>query len=247
MNKRLFFIIGGLIFLCAFYVFSWQVKNERFKQLNFDTTIRLQDNVPKRLDGYWENISFFVEPVPSIVLVGVLTLAALFNFRKRKFYFLALLIPVLFGLVVVTEIYGKAKVESPAPPFFMLKNPTTIFPMYHVQESYSYPSGHAGRSLFLAIILIFTTCRYTRKWRYLIPIITASMGYVAVVSIGKVYLGHHWLSDIIGGYLVAMAFGSFAGFILWEHTSFSALREAINTFPRNSKQKKLLHILEEET
>lgn len=226
----------GVLSLILFYIVSWQVKKDRFKQLNFDTTIRLQDNMPKRLGGYWEDLTFFVEPVPSIVLVGVLTLAALFNFKKKKFHLFALIIPLLFGMVVVTEIYGKAKVESPAPPFFMLKNPTTIFPKFHVQESYSYPSGHAARSLFLAIMAIYIVLQYTKRKVPLFLATVICLGYVVLVSIGKVFLGQHWLSDIIGGYLVALAFGSFGGVLLLEKSDSRFWEEIEKKIPAWKKR-----------
>jgi undecaprenyl-diphosphatase len=233
----------GVFFLFVFYLFSWQVKKDRFKQINFDVTVRLQDKMPKRLDSYWEDLTFFAEPVPSVVLIGLLTLVALFDIKKMKLRPTALIIPLLFGLVVFSEIYGKAKVESPAPPFFMLKNPTTIFPKFFVQEQFSYPSGHAARSLFAAIITVYLARRYTKNYQTLSLIATCSLSLAALISVAKVYLGQHWLSDVLGGYLVALAFGSFAGVLLWENETREKIRDAINRYSRVSKKKKLLDIV----
>ena len=216
MLQRKHFLIAGFALLVLFYLFSAQVKKGRFQQLNFDTTVRLQDKMPKRFDSYWEDITFFAEPGPSIVIALGLTAVASYDLKKKKFRPGAVSILFLFGLVVFAEIYGKAKVESAAPPFFMLKNPTTIFPKFFVQEQYSYPSGHAARSLFFGITTFYLAWRYTKKWQNLAVVGLIVGGCVAVISVGKVYLGQHWLSDIIGGYLLALACSSFLGMVLWE-------------------------------
>jgi membrane-associated phospholipid phosphatase len=185
------------------------VKQERFKQINFDTTVRLQDNIPARFDEPLEDLSFFVSPVLSLVWVSVLTLLSLINLKEKKLYLGALLIPVFFALMITGEIVGKARVESPAPPFFLLKNPTTIFPRYHVQEDYSYPSGHAARLLFFAGIVSYLLWR-TKKRTFFVICTTVALAIVLVMSLGKVHLGHHWLSDIVGGWIIALAFLCFS-------------------------------------
>lgn len=199
------FLISGFFFLFLFYVFSLQVKNERFKQINFDTTVRLQDNIPARLEEPLEDISFLVSPVLSLFWVGLFTLISLVGIKKRVVYPGALLIPLFFGLMIGAEIVGKSRVESPAPPFFMLKNPTTIFPKYHVQEAYSYPSGHAARSLFFAGLISLYTFKRCHKLLF-ICVTSIGLGMVVLMSVGKVFLGHHWLSDIVGGVIVAIGF-----------------------------------------
>ncbi|PWT71329.1 MAG: hypothetical protein C5B59_18305 [Bacteroidetes bacterium] len=213
--KRRYFLIIGICFLVLFYLWSLAVKKDKFHQLNFDTTVKLQDKIPKKFDSYWEDLTFFAEPGPSIVLMGVITLIAVVDVKKKKFTPQGLIIPLFFGLVVFAEIYGKAKVESPAPPFFMLKNPTSFFPKFFVQEQYSYPSGHAARSLFATIIGAYLVLRYSKQWQSLALYLCIFLSLCLLISFGKVYLGQHWLSDIIGGFLVALAFGSLAGIWLW--------------------------------
>ncbi|MEW6586683.1 MAG: phosphatase PAP2 family protein, partial [Nitrospirota bacterium] len=149
--------------------------------------------------------------------------------------FLSMCIPLAFGLLTLVEIYGKSIVRHPAPPFFLLKNPTTVFPKYHVWEEYSYPSGHAARAMFLALVLLSTIQQYNPKVRLprsggLQPrtpegrdfgagnitmrkrlFVGLGLGlYVGLVSISRIYLGHHWFSDVIGGLLL----GSSVGFIV---------------------------------
>lgn len=204
-------IILGIFGFLLFYLFSWQVKQGTFTKFSFDTTVRLQGKSPVRLDEVWEDLSYFVSPVLSVVWVGVLTLLGVIIGKTKKAKAAALLIPICFGLMIVAEIYGKLKVESPAPPFFMLKNPTTIFPKYHVQEAYSYPSGHAARSMYLGLVSLGLLLPRLFKRKYIFAMLTVGIvTLIAAISVGKVILGQHWIADTIGGWIVACACVSFA-------------------------------------
>jgi membrane-associated phospholipid phosphatase len=211
MNKRLALLIIGFIFLGAFYIFSREVKHGFLKQTDFNATVKIQDRMPKRFDEMWEDLAFFVTPGPSVVLVGLLTITAFVDIKKRKLRFRALIIPVLFGLLVMGEIYGKNVVHHPAPPFFMIKNPTTIFPKYYVNESYSYPSGHTARATFLGLVLLSVvslsysaTRSRLRRWAWIVGIVAL---YIIMIGMGRIYLGQHWLSDVIGGGLLGGGLG----------------------------------------
>lgn len=212
MNKktRLLTLFIGVLFLIFFYVFSHEVKRGFLKQTDFDVTVRLQNHIPKLFDEVWEDVAILVTPAPSVFIVGFLTIVA---FANKKIRLRALIIPILFGTLVMGELYGKSVVHHPAPPFFMIKNPTTIFPQFYVNEQFSYPSGHTARAVFLAIVLWFLTIQQcnniTMKKRFLIG---AGLGlYVGLVALGRIYLGHHWLSDVIGGGLlgIGIAFGCY--------------------------------------
>lgn len=212
--RRYFVLISlsiSLVGLIVFYVFSWQVKQGTLTKFSFDTTVRLQGKSPERLDEVWEDLSYFVSPVNSVIIVGLLTLLGVLSGRSRKAKAAALLIPVFFGFMIAAEIYGKARVESAAPPFFMLKNPTTIFPKYHVQEEYSYPSGHAARSLYLGLVFLGLVFPKMYKRRYIFGLLSfGTLSVVTAISIGKVILGQHWIADTIGGWIIAVACAVFA-------------------------------------
>lgn len=193
-------IIAGVlvfVFLFSFYIFSREVKRGFLKQTDFNMTVRLQNHIPARFDSLWEVIALPVTPAPAIAIVGIVTVAAFFDTRIR---FRALIIPLLFGLLVMGELYGKSVVHHPSPPFFMIKNPTTIFPQFYVNEQYSYPSGHTARAVFLGLVLWLVTKK--RK-----SVAIAVIAYIFLVAIGRMYLGSHWLSDVIGGALLGGAMG----------------------------------------
>jgi membrane-associated phospholipid phosphatase len=216
--KKNRYILVGIIFLLLFYGFSVWVNKGGFRSIDFDTTVKIQERIDTssrlRLASFVGNVmegsTFFASPEISIVAVGLLTLFALVDFRNKKIRLRALLIPLLFTLLVIGEIYGKNVVHHPAPPFFMIKNPTSLFPKYYINEQYSYPSGHTARAVFLGItfyslFMIHNSLFKKRKLKYSIAIGIAC--YIFLVSISHIYLGHHWFSDVIGGGLLGTGLG----------------------------------------
>lgn len=180
------------------------------RNLDFAVTVKVQDAIDRstrlRLKALTANVLegsvFFAGPLMTSLAAVMLTG---FVFRKRKRW--AFLIPLSFALIVGVELVAKEMVHHPPPPFFMIKNPASVFPKYYVSEEFSFPSGHAARAMFLAITsyVAFGIGHLALRKRLLVGL---ALGiYVGLVSVSKIYLGHHWFSDVVGGLLVGGAFG----------------------------------------
>lgn len=225
MKKTNIIVLGiSVTLLIIFYFFSRSVKYGFLKQTDFNTTVKIQERVDKssrlRLAGFVDNIlegsTFLASPEMSVIAVGIFTLWVMIDIRKKKIRLRALAIPLLFGLLILGEIYGKSVVHHPAPPFFMIKHPTTIFPQFYINEQFSYPSGHTARAVFLALVIWLLIMQQSNNitMRKKLWIVVGLGIYVSLVSVSRIYLGHHWLSDIVGGGLLGLGLGTFVYYLL---------------------------------
>lgn len=196
-KKNLFFLVTGGASFLLFVFFSYLVHKDIFTQFDFDTTVRLQDIISRRFDelfSYFSVIGSF-EPmaITLVVLVAV--------WRK-----IVTGIALFGGFVAfhVFELYGKYVVNHPPPPEFMLRTKRLLeFPQFHVRQEFSYPSGHSGRAIFVAVVLLFIiwhSKRLRKELKYVLSLGVAA--YLVIMLVSRVYLGEHWTTDIIGGALL---------------------------------------------
>lgn len=100
---------------------------------------------------------------------------------------LAALVAGLIGVMIFQYLALR-----PRPEDVRLLRPTPIFP--------AFPSGHAAAAFSTAIILGL----YNRRARvWLIMLIGASL-----ISLSRVYLGHHYPSDLLGGAVLGATIGA---------------------------------------
>jgi undecaprenyl-diphosphatase len=199
-NYSLLLAIG---FILGFAILSKYEDRAVIKAIDFAATVKIQDRIDKSahlrlaalVDNTMEGATFFAAPEFTAIVVLILTVVA---YRRKKWR--ALLIPAAFILIVLIEVYGKTVIHHPSPPFSMIKHTTSVFPANYINEQFSYPSGHAARAVFIAIIAWFLFGK--KKWIALV------LGlYVLLVSVSRIYLGHHWLSDVAGGVLLGSGLG----------------------------------------
>ena len=134
-------------------------------------------------------ISTFIGNTLVVVISVPLLALAMWFARKRAdaIAILALLIPDAMNQGL------KVLVDRPRPDFAILISSP---------ESPSFPSGHALHAILLLGLLIFIVGDLVKPARLRLGVQGLLALLILAVGASRVYLGVHWPSDVLGGYLV---------------------------------------------
>lgn len=134
-----------------------------------------------------------IHSVLGIILWSMLT-ALIFIWKKDWYWLLGLAVSVGGGMLVnvlVKYAFHRARPSVDEPLLTLM--------------TYSFPSGHtAGSMLFYGVLTAYLVC-HVRFWRWQIPIVTIAVLMVVIVGISRMYLGVHYLSDVLAAIAESIA------------------------------------------
>ncbi|MBF9255302.1 phosphatase PAP2 family protein [Pontibacter sp. 172403-2] len=121
---------------------------------------------------------------------GIMSL--IFLFRKKYVALLAFWL-ALAGVGISTR-YGKT--------FVSRERPANV--AYYEVEHFSFPSGHATTALAQYGLIAYFLYRHYRKRRQRQLILGAAIILILIVGFSRIYLGVHYLSDVLAGFLLGI-------------------------------------------
>ncbi len=141
------------------------------------------------------------DTVISILIVAVSLFLAIQRHWRTLMYWLS---AVAFALLATVAL--KHGLQIPRPP----NQVPGLGP-------YSFPSGHALRAVVLFGFLAVIIARAMReKWRWL-PYSLAGL-MIILVALSRLYLGVHWLSDVLGSITLGIFWVAILGIAYYRHT-----------------------------
>jgi membrane-associated phospholipid phosphatase len=69
-----------------------------------------------------------------------------------------------------------------------------------IETSYSFPSGHAMESLVAYAMLAYFAVLALRTWEARVGVVCGAALLVVLIGFSRMYLGVHYLSDVLAGY-----------------------------------------------
>lgn len=208
MKTKLFLL--AVVFTFLFTYFSYSVAKERWQKIDFDATVKLQDHISRRFDGIFSYFSLLGSVEVTVGFCLVLAVLALIRKRWLAASGWLMIIPASIG-----EVFGKLVVFHPGPPVFFHRSllPTSL-PSFYVHTDFSYPSGHITRTIFIITIFASMMIFSTKNLSFRLFVLAGLAFLAFLMGLTRVYLGEHWLSDVLGGGLLGAAAGFFASVLI---------------------------------
>ncbi len=207
MKIKLFLL--SLIFIGFFTYFSYTVAKERWTKLDFDTTVKLQDHIPRKFDQHFSYFSLLGSMEVTAGFCLVMAFLSLVRFKWLAILGWLMIIPA-----TVAEVFGKLVLFHPAPPMFMHRTAVfTHLPSFYVHTDFSYPSGHMTRTVFIITIILTMTLSQKRMLSKLFGVFSL-FGLAILMGLTRVYLGEHWTSDVLGGGFLGLGMGLLAAVLI---------------------------------
>lgn len=127
----------------------------------------------------------------QIIISVVLVMTALFWLWKKRFYIASMWLAVA----------GSAMSAYLAKMFINRARPGGNIPVY-TEHFFSFPSGHSALIITLCGFLTYCVWRNFTTWKIRVNSFFIAGAIILLVGFSRLYLGVHFLSDVLGGYLI---------------------------------------------
>jgi undecaprenyl-diphosphatase len=103
------------------------------------------------------------------------------------------------GLLLLSAIGGDALLVSLVKTMAHVARPTNAIVAF---SGFSFPSGHSAACIVFGGLLAYFAWRHWQSLSYRVPIALGFSTVAGIVGFDRLYLGVHWVSDVIGGWLL---------------------------------------------
>ena len=193
MKNKQIHLRNASFFALAFVILGYTAKFFQTSLAGFDSTIQtaIRGNLPSGVTQFWTSITILGNPV--IILAITLLVAAFFYFYKKwkiEAYFLL----ASFAAMGVASTALKYVYQRPRPSIQWLND--TI--------GYSFPSWHTASTMMIAGAIVIVLQQRMKKGLARTAVQALLVFISILVAISRIYIGVHYPTDIIGGWLLAI-------------------------------------------
>ncbi len=183
MKKKYYLsIFCFLLFLMITY-FVISNKIEKFDTGIYQMIISLRS---KPMDQFMKTITKFGNTVPVLCIIILL----LIKLNQKDRFLLGMNTIVTVGMNQILK--------------FIIKRPRPNHLRLIKQGGYSFPSGHSMISLCLyGVLIYFIITKEQNKKKKIVFVFLLTL-LILLIGISRIYVGVHYPSDVLGGYLLAI-------------------------------------------
>ncbi|MBE8990893.1 phosphatase PAP2 family protein [Nostoc sp. LEGE 12450] len=187
-RSLLILLIGVYLPLQVFEILTVKIwENQAGFPWDVPILLAVHSTANPQLDILAVTLAIIGLPWTAIPILGAIALILLLQKRWRS---LAYLLTASLGSVIINRT-AKELMHRVRPQLWQ-----SIAP----ESSFAFPSGHAMTSITLVVILLLLT--WASSWRWLV-LIFGSL-YIIAIAWCRLYLGVHFPSDILAGWMVTL-------------------------------------------
>ena len=138
-------------------------------------------------------IAKFITNFGGAIFVISLTTILFFVIKDKK---IGISIIANLGIVTILNQIIKFIMQRPRPTEFRIIEET----------GYSFPSGHSMVSLAFYGYLVYLIYKYINNKHLKRTLIIILSVLICVIGVSRIYLGVHYTSDVLGGFLISFAY-----------------------------------------
>lgn len=145
-------------------------------------------------------ISDFVTPIAKFItnfggaiFLSIATVMLFLLIKNKK-----IVLSIISNIVIITVLNQLLKriLQRPRPTEFRIVE----------EKGYSFPSGHSMVSMAFYGYLIYLIYRYIKNKYVKWTLITILSILICLIGISRIYLGVHYTSDVLGGFLLSISY-----------------------------------------
>ena len=152
--------------------------------------------------------------MPILALIATVTMTIAWRSRTP----VILIVIAAVGSLAMTTA-GKDLVGRSRPPLSLAVPPYETSP--------SFPSGHTLNAVVITGVVVYLVLRRLEK-RSRTAVLVAGIVFAVAVSLSRVYLGHHWLTDVVAGWLLGLGW---LAAVITAHRLFLTVERSRDTRP----------------
>lgn len=111
---------------------------------------------------------------------------------------------IRYGIPVISVVVLTTAIKTVVKFFVARPRPQEAYHLIH-QAGYSYPSGHAITSAAICIVLIILVHKFWKVSGKKVATIIAMAMICLAIGLSRIYLGVHFPTDVLGGWLAGIA------------------------------------------
>ena len=190
-KKKAHYLLAILISIFLFFTFIVLLLPTTFVDIEFSEEI--QEHSSPILDFFMKAVSWFgLTPVALSCVLGSALLFFIFKYKKEALFIVSTLIVTLFTFGI------KILINRPRPSADLVN-------IVENAQYQSFPSGHTSFYVTYFGFMMFLMLRHheiPRKIR--LPVIFLSLFLILSVAFSRIYLGAHWFTDVMAGFVLGI-------------------------------------------